>query len=315
MAIARQLAIEGIDAVEGGDCKKGQPLLERAEQMHHASVHLQYLARCQARSGHLVIATEMWRQIVREGAPPGASQAVLNAINEAQGSLEQTLPKLGSTTIRANADYPGLALTLDGATIPPEILGAAQVVDPGRHVLVARARGFADFEHRWTVAEGGSAEVLIALVPGTSASDVETPPGSPGGDRGEKKPGSPLVTAGWITGSAGAIAIVAGTVTLLTRNSRRDEIASNCTNESCGAPNTKYYQAASQLESDKDTVKTLTTASNILLFGGGALLVGGVTMIVIGATSKSSADTGTRGTALLAGGPGGTPGLSLLGHW
>src|SRR5689334_25432789 len=80
VAIARQLAIQGIDAVEAGDCKKGEPLLERAEQLHHASVHLQYLARCRANEGHLVIATEMWRQIVREGAPPGASQAVLSAI-------------------------------------------------------------------------------------------------------------------------------------------------------------------------------------------------------------------------------------------
>ena len=95
VATARQLAISGIDLVESGDCAKGEPLLERAEQLHHASVHLQYVARCRAAAGRLVAATEMWRQIIREGAPPGASPAVVGALSEA------------TTRARTDASTPG----------------------------------------------------------------------------------------------------------------------------------------------------------------------------------------------------------------
>src|SRR5262245_43815468 len=98
IANARQLAIQGIDAVEGGNCKTGEPLLERAEKLHHATVHLQYIARCRLGSGRLVSATEMWRQIIREGAPPGSSPAVQAAVAEATAQLPKALPRLASTT-------------------------------------------------------------------------------------------------------------------------------------------------------------------------------------------------------------------------
>src|SRR5260221_283113 len=121
VATARQLAIQGIDAVESGDCVTGVPLLERAEQLHHASVHLQYLARCRAGAGRLVAATEMWRQIIREGAPEGSSPAVVAALGEATTELERTLPRLATTTIRTAAEYRGLELSLDGAPMPSEV--------------------------------------------------------------------------------------------------------------------------------------------------------------------------------------------------
>src|SRR5436190_5489961 len=104
IANARQLAIQGIDAVESGNCKTGEPMLERAEKLHHATVHLQYLARCRLASGHLVSATEMWRQIIREGAPSGSSPAVQAAVAEANTHLPRALPKLAATTVRASAD-------------------------------------------------------------------------------------------------------------------------------------------------------------------------------------------------------------------
>jgi hypothetical protein len=47
-----------------------------------------------------------------------------------------------------------------------------------------------------------------------------------------------------------------------------------------------------------------------LLFGGGALLAGGVTMVIVGSGSRREPQT-----ALLAGGPAGTPGLTIQGHW
>jgi hypothetical protein len=318
VATARQLAIQGIDAIESGDCKNGQPMLQRAEQLHHASVHLQYLARCHASAGQLVAATEMWRQIVREGAPAGASPGILAALSEATAELERTLPRLAGTAIRTAAEYPGLALQLDGAPLPSEMVGATQVLDPGEHVLVARAPGFSEWSRRWSVAEGGSAELVIEL--SRSAGGAGAKPGGPSATPADvPHGGSALRPAGWVTASVGTAALIAGTVTLVMAKGRRSELLTNCPNEACyapdvalppGVPATVQRYTAASLESEQQSIRSLMTAANVLMVSGGVLLAGGVTMIVLGGRS----DRGPR-TALLAGAPGAYTGLTLRRIW
>ena len=305
VATARQLAITGIDAVESGDCDKGVPQLERAEQLHHASVHLQYLARCRVSSGRLVAATEMWRRIIREGAPQGSSPAITAALNEAQTELEKTLPRLASTTIRAARNYEGLKLTLDGNGLPADMVGAPQVLDPGDHELTVGAPGFENWQKRWNLAEGGTAEVVVELVAlPEGAAPGATAGGEPAADKGGPPPW--LTPAGWITASVGAAALIGGTVTLLTRNNRRSDLENKCPDPGhCNA-----YTPA-DLQSEKDTIVDLTTASNVLLWGGGALLAGGATMIIIGSQGSGKEPQ----TALVAGSPRAPAGLTLQGRW
>jgi hypothetical protein len=303
IATARALALEGIEAVEAGRCDDGAPLLERAEKLHHAAVHLQYLARCRVASGRLVAATELWRRIVREGAPPDASPAVHAAVKEAASELERTLPRLARATIRSTTTYRGLALRLDGAPLDTATLGVPEIVDPGVHVLVARAPAFSTDEQRFTVPEGGSVDVTITLRPEPDAGGKLG--GQQGGhDSGAPRSGSSLRTAGWITAAAGAGALVAGTVTVLMRDGRRSSLESDCPHQTC--PST---MSRGELEDRKQTIRDLTTASNVLLFGGGALLAGGITMIVLGNGSNGSQ------TALVVGAPAADAGLTFRGHW
>jgi hypothetical protein len=306
VATARQLAITGIDAIESGDCEKGTPQLERAEQLHHASVHLQYLARCRASAGRLVAATEMWRRIIREGAPTGSSPAVTTALGEAQTELEKTLPRLASTTIRAADKYEGLSLTLDGAPLPADMVGAPQILDPGDHELTVSARGFENWQKRWQLAEGGAAEIVVELTALPEGATAGTPPGEePTAGKGGPAPW--LKPAGWVTASIGAASMIAGTVTLLTRNNRRSELENKCSDpQHCSG-----YGSQAELDSDKDTIRDLTTASNVLLFGGGALLAGGATLIIIGSQGSGKEPQ----TALLAGSPRSAAGLTLQGRW
>jgi hypothetical protein len=308
IANARQLAIQGIDAVEGGDCKKGEPLLERAERLHHATVHLQYLARCRLASGHLVAATEMWRQIIREGAPSGSSPAVQAAIAEANSQLPHTLPRLASTTVRVNGEYPNLKVVVDGAPVPADLVGTAQVIDPGDHHIEADAPGFAHFAKDWSVGEGQSAEVVVALAKtegGAEGVTVEQPTGEPGE---AAKGSSGLKTAGFAVGAAGIVALVAGTVTLLTRNNKEDTLASKCPDETCPKGSFADGQA---LEDEKQSIYTLTAATNVLMFGGGALLAGGITLVVIGSSSGSNEPR----AALSLGAPRSELGFSIRGTY
>ena len=307
VATARQLAISGIDAVESGDCQKGTPQLERAEQLHHASVHLQYLARCRVAAGKLVAATEMWRRIIREGAPEGSSPAVAAALTEAQTELDKTLPRLASTTIRSADHYDGLSLTLDGVRLPSDMVGAPQILDPGAHELRVSAPGFQDWQKQWTLTEGGTAEVVVELAPLAGGGQAGTPVA--GATASDKESSAPwLVPAGWITASVGAASLIGGTVTLLMRNNRRSDMEKNCPGGPCNNP---PYNDPSYLQNEKDTIVDLTTASTALFWTGGALLAGGATMIIIGSQSSGKEPQ----TALLVGAPRATAGLTLQGRW
>jgi hypothetical protein len=307
IANARQLAIQGIDAVEGGNCKTGAPLLERAERLHHATVHLQYLARCRLSSGQLVSATEMWRQIIREGAPAGASPAVQAAVAEAHTQLPHTLPRLASTTVRAASEYRDIKVIVDGAPVRPELLGAAQVIDPGDHRIEVDAPGFKHFSKTWTVGEGESAEIVVTLEPAEAGAGGAT---GPAGPEEPAKKGSGLKTAGFVVGAAGAVAMIAGTVTLLTRNNKEDTLASKCNpDQSC--PPQNFPGGATELEDEKDSVRTLTTMTNVLMFGGGALIAGGITLIVIGSSSGSDEPK----TAISFGAPRANLGFSIRGTY
>jgi hypothetical protein len=304
VATARQLAIQGIDAVEGGNCAGGAPLLERAESLHHASVHLQYLARCRVKDGKLVAATELWRRIIRDGAPADASPAVKTALAEANTELSRTLPRLATTTVRSARAYDKLTLTLDGAPLPGDIVDAPQVVDPGDHDLVANAPGFATWTKHWSVAEGGAVTFTIELEPG--ASDAVA--ASPGAGANDKSGGPSWVTpAGWITASVGAATLIAGTVTWLARNNRRSDLEHNCPNELCtgGA-----YKSEADVDSAKSSVQTLTAATNVLMISGAVVLAGGVTLLVVGGHDKTEPHT-----AVLAGAPLANAGLTLLQEW
>jgi hypothetical protein len=280
-------------------------MLERAEQMHHAPVHLQYLARCRVREGHLLAATELWRQIIREVPPSGASAALTAAANEANAQLPKTLPRLAKTTLRTAEDYPDLELVLDGAPLPPEVVGSAQVLDPGRHELKARARGYESWQHAWTLPEGGSDEIVITLTLGETAGAPGPEPGTGPGEPGPVPERSHVMgTAGWITASVGAGALIAGTVTLFARNSRRSDLEHDCPDRS------KCDLRQNEIDDRTDSIQGFTTAANVLMFGGGALLAGGVTLIVLDKTSHSGSET-----AVLVGAPGSLGGLSVRGHF
>lgn len=300
-ATARQLAIEGIDQVEAGNCQRGEPLLEGAEKLHHAPVHLQYLARCRARAGRLVAATELWRQIINEGAPPGSSPAVQAAVAEATTELTHTLPRLGGATIHATGNYPGLELSLDGSPLPNVVLGAKQVLDPGPHDLVARAPGYAPWTKRWALADGQTIDIPIALV----RSDGQPEGPKLGGSTPERnaRGGGLLSTTGWFVGATGVAAMTAGVVTWIRRNDKRSQLEHDCPQYTCRPPYTEET-----LTSAQSSIRDLTTTTNILMFGGGALVAGGVTMILLGASESRApkvSPTAAKGSA----------GLVFSGQW
>jgi hypothetical protein len=124
-------------------------------------------------------------------------------------------------------------------------------------------------------------EVTLAVAaPSLAPQPVSSPPlqATPAGSQA-----SPLRTAGLIVGGVGVAALVGGTITGILGASKQSSLNDKCPDHTC-----TYHSAAEQssFQSDKDSLKTLGTATTALLIGGGVLAATGITLFVAGSSKR-----------------------------
>ncbi|APR76694.1 Hypothetical protein A7982_02041 [Minicystis rosea] len=175
-ATARTLAREGYGALDKKDYAGALERFTRADALFHAPTVTLGLARAQVGLGKLVSAEGTYKKLLAEPVPPGAPPVVVKAIDDAKKELEALEKQIPHITVRIKG---GTApkVTLDGAELPAATLGAAQSVDPGKHVIHAESAGFAPRDVEVTLAEGASEVVSIELT-GTPKQPVPAPAAS-----------------------------------------------------------------------------------------------------------------------------------------
>lgn len=292
-ATARELAKEGIAAEQKGDCTTAIDRLERAESLFHAPPHLQFLARCYGKVGRLVDATETWRKLTLEPLPANAPPAFKDAIAEAKLELPKLEPRLGHLTLKAAEKYDGFAAEVDGKAWPAAALDVPRIIDPGKHVIRARATGYKTSEESVDIGEGKSESVTLTLEPGTdpggtppvastSASATAAPSVTTTASTTADHPptgSSPLKTAGFVTLSVGVAALAGGVVVGLIGTSKFNSLKADCT-----APK-RCVDSAQRA----DEVDRLELTANILYATGGILAAAGLTMVLFAPSGKRSA--------------------------
>lgn len=276
-ATARELAKEGIAAEEKGDCATAIDRLERAESLFHAPPHLQFLARCYTKTGRLVDATETWRKLTLESLPPNAPPAFKEAISEAQIELPKLEPRLARLTLKTARKYDGFGVEVDGKAWPTAALDVPRVIDPGKHLVRAHATGFKTAERSIELGEGKSDSLTITLEagadPGTPAASTSGSASGVAPSPSSDTPHSALKTAGFVTAGVGVAALVGGGVTGYLASSKFNELENDCPiRNNC---------AVNDLEQRRSSIKTLSTATNLLLIGGGVLAAAGITMVLL----------------------------------
>lgn len=285
-ATARELAKEGIAAGEQGDCATAIDRLERAESLYHAPPHLQYLARCYTKVGRLVDATETWRKLTLESLPPNAPPAFKDAITEAQAELPKIEPRLARLTVRSATKYEGLSVEVDGKAWPSAALDVPRVIDPGTHVLKAKATGFKTTEQSIALAEGKSDSVTITLeagsdpgpAPSTSASSSAKP--LPSTSVTPSSGLGPVQVAGLVTAGVGVLGLAAGGVSWLIGNSKYSKLKSDCPiQDKCTIPD---------LEQRKSSIQTYGIAATVFAISGGVLAAAGLGMTLFGSPKKTN---------------------------
>lgn len=310
-ATARELFREGVAAADKGDCATAIDRLERAESLFHAPPHLQHLGRCYAKLGRLVDAAEAWRKLTYETLPPNAPAVFRDAVAEAQTELPKIEPRLARLTIRASESYPNLTIDVDGKPWPNAALDVPRVIDPGSHVIKARANGYKPQETTVELAEGGSQSVTLKLEAGDpSLVGTATPPtagsGAPTVAPTAPPPptSSPLKTIGLVVGGVGIAAGAAGVVTGLMSRSQKSDLDRDC----LGRTQPDCTERADRLNG----LATLTTG---LWIGGGVLVAAGLGMYLLAPSSapaKSAGETSAGPTVSVGFAPGAGGGHVVL---
>jgi hypothetical protein len=286
------------------------PKFAESEHLAPSGGTLINLAECYEHTNQTASAWVAWRDAAARADAAGKADAEKHALARA-AALEPTLSKL-TIAIGPTSDVPGLAIARDGIDVGRAEFGVAIPVDPGHHVVEAKApekkpwSSSIDVAARQTEArvtvtledEPKPVAAVQALPPAPVAAPVQAAP--PPASNTQR-------TAGIVVTAAGVAGLAVGSFFGLEAMSKNSEalLPRNC------PTSTRCYDAGLSLTSD---AKTFATVSTIAFSVGGAAVLGGA---ILWLTAPSSSAAPRDGASLRIV-PDATPsyaGALLRGRW
>ncbi len=264
-ATARQLAIEGHEALKAKDYEKAADFYERAEKLYHAPTLLVGLARAYTGLGKFVEASEAYNRVLRETLGGDASDAFRRAQEDAKAEIDNVTSKIAHATISVDGPESPKVL-LDGEPLDNASLGVKRPVNPGDHKVEASAAGFVSQDRRFSVESGELTEVSFELLPAPEAAQPTE------GLR-------PISIAGFAALGLGVAGLAVGGVTGGMAMGRHGELTDACPGNVC---------AADQGD-NLDSYRTLGTVSTAGFVAGGVFAAVGATLVILGSGSDEPA--------------------------
>ncbi len=275
---ARALMDEGDAKRDAKDYKAALAAYEKADAIMHVPTTGLEVARMQAQLGMLLEARETLSRVIRipakpnEPAPFTAARKTADQLNE---DLAKRVPALQITVTGAEGTP---SVTIDGETIPPAVLSVPRKVNPGHHVIVAKA-GSAETREEVDVAEKETKAVAIDLTAKPAVADkpaVQTTD-EPGGGGGSST-GKALMFGGF---GVAVVGIGVGAVTGLMSMSKVDDIKQDCVGDKCLASRA----------GDIDDAKSLGNISTIAFAAGGVGAAVGIIGLIMSSGSSEAKPT------------------------
>jgi len=296
-ATARQLGLDGQDALDKKDYATAEDRFRRADALFHAPTLLLGFARAEAGLGKLVNASEAYNRIVREGVPPGAAPAFAKALDAAKAEEGSVRARIATVTVTVTGPE-NPTVTLDDQPLSVAALGVRRPVDPGTHLVRASADGWEPAETRFAVTDAGSANALLSMQRVTPVVPAAAPPPSPVLAPAGETPaphetssagttGSGQRTLGWVGVGVGVAGLATGTITGILAMGKHSDLQTLCTN---GCP--------PSAQGDLDSYHTLGTLSTVGFIAGGVLSGVGLVLLVT-APHDSTTASGPRVTPYL----------------
>jgi len=301
---AEALFGEGKRLMDQGKFGEACPKFADSQKLDPGVGTLLNLARCYQKNGQTATAWSTYKEAAAAARNAGQAERESVARREAS-ALEPTLPKLTIAVSSDAAALPNIEVRLDGASLPRGLWGVAAPVDPGEHLIEARASNKKSFSRKTQVVAKSSVTVTIPALSDGSGSDVaavsEAHESAPAGESTSPAPTthgkSSQGVIGLVVAGAGVVAIAAGSAMALSAKSSYDGVpADQCDPSGCNDVGFDTRQNAR----DKAGVATI-------VFGiGAAAVVGGG---VIWLTAPSSSKTGSASLGI------GPSGMSLRGSF
>ncbi len=279
-ATAEALFAEGRRLASEGNYAAACPKFEAAEKVAPSPGTLLNLADCYEKTGRVASAWASFRDAVSLSRSAGRADLVGQAQRRA-AALEGRLSKL---TVTVTATAPSLEVFRDAVPVPKEAWATPVAVDPGEHVVEARAPGrkaaryvvLAPPEGQTTTLNVPELDVEVARpVEPTPAPTSPVAPvrGAPVGGRLDATPSRAteqkvfaLVTAG-----AGLVALGVGGVFALSATGKRDDSLAECGAKKGFANDNLCTEAGKSLRDDALAVGNIATVFSLVgLLGLGA---------------------------------------------
>ena len=178
-AVAEALYRQARDLMATGKYDEACPKLAQSQQLDPATGTLLNLAACHEKQGKLATAWLEYSDALVAARRDAREDRVQYARDRA-AELELKLSRL-TLLLAPNADTPGLAIELDGASVGSAVFGAPTPVDPGKHSV--RASAPAKISQVFSVEIGALADqqslTIPPLEPAAEPTAPPTPPPAP----------------------------------------------------------------------------------------------------------------------------------------
>jgi hypothetical protein len=286
---ARGLMTEGRADRDKGDLKGALKAFAGADSIMHVPTTGLELARAQVAVGQLVEARDTALRVMRipeSAGDPAPFKQAREAASQLNDQLGGRIPSL-TVNVKNVPDGVTATVTIDDAPLSAEVLGQPRKLDPGHHVVVAKA-GTADGKQEVDLAEKESKQVTIEL-PAQSAAPpasveptgtaTEGPPPDETPPASERSGASKAMIWGGF-GLAGA-GVIAGSITGLLAMSQTSSVksSSQCSGTVCNP----------SADGDISSAKTMATISTVSFIAGGVGAVVGVIGLLTVASSSPAA--------------------------
>lgn len=288
---AEALFREGKRLMDAARYAEACPKLAESYRLDPATGALLATALCYERAGRLASAWAAYTEAAARSKQEGRADREESARAKAL-ELEPRLAKV-IVELEPGAGVSGLVVTRDGATLGEGVLGTALPVDPGTHVVEARAPGRRGFSVRIESTEGTTARVAVPVLAVEGPAPAVPPPSTTEAARDEAGSESPfftpLRTTGVVVAGVGLVGLAIGGVfgaKALSLNAKSND---NCTEDAC---NPDGYDQRTE-------ARQAGNLSTVFVATGLALAAGGITLIIIGAPDDP------EGTASITPLPGG----------
>lgn len=259
---------EGLSLEQANDFAGALAKFEGVAKVKKTPQVMFHVAYCEEKVGRLLDALTLYKEVLADataGAADPKLAQVKTTTEEAIAALEKKVP---TVTVTSKGAKPANAeITLDGKKLAA--LDKAERVEPGVHVVEAKAEGKEPFSAKVDAPEGTQRTVEIRWKDSKKEGPVEpeepeTPPPPP-----PPPPSSSKLP--YIVGGLGAASLITSGVFFLVRSGAQSELEDKCQGTLC----------PESARSAGDRGKMATTVSNVTLIVGIVGVGAGITLYAI----------------------------------